>query len=163
MYLKNSDFHDSFFGNQQSLWGGHESIPAYGKKYIHYIEPYLKQSNAYGNVYFSCYFEWQGICREKWFHDCINSDMLKDTGVLFTKKAHNEYIRESFPFMKVKCVLRTDKIRNSSFYLNFEFYDVDSKNLLSKGYQQIVFADKTKKPSRIPKEIIGKIKEYEIV
>lgn len=33
----------------------------------HELTPFLKDSNAYGNIYFARYFEWQGICREMWF------------------------------------------------------------------------------------------------
>jgi hypothetical protein len=34
---------------------------------------------------------------------------------------------------------------------------------VSLGYQQIVFADRDKRITRFPKEIIDKVKEYELV
>jgi hypothetical protein len=54
----------------------------------HTIEIFLKDSNAYTNTYFSRYFEWQGICRERWFFTSIQADMLQNEGVFITKRAH---------------------------------------------------------------------------
>jgi hypothetical protein len=34
------------------------------KTFVYDFSVYLKDSNAYGNNYFSKVFEWQGVCRE---------------------------------------------------------------------------------------------------
>jgi enediyne core biosynthesis thioesterase len=57
------------------------------KTFKHSIDVYLKDSNATGNIYFARYFEWQGICREKWFFECISADMLQSLGVFINKEA----------------------------------------------------------------------------
>lgn len=127
--------------------------------FYHSLEIFLKDSNAYTNTYFSRYFEWQGICREKWFHDCISSDMLQTLGVFITKSAHQDYIKETFPFQRVECQLNTFNIKQCSFYLLFRFSV--AANTVSHGYQQIVFAGHDKKIKKLPNHILDRIKLYE--
>lgn len=129
------------------------------KTFRHTIDICLKDSNAYGNTYFSRYFEWQGVCREQWFFQCICSDMLQSEGVFITKCAHQDYAHETFPFQKVECSLNVYNIKQCSFNLVFRFY-IEGK-LISSGYQQIVFANHSKKIIRLPKKVIEEIKKYE--
>ncbi len=126
----------------------------------HSIDIYLKDSNAYANTYFSRYFEWQGICRERWFHKCISSDMLQTEGVFITKNAHQDYVRETFPFQTVDCELNTYDVKQCSFSLAFRFF-VDG-SLVSKGSQQIVFARQDKRIQRLPEHILEKVRKYEL-
>ena len=130
------------------------------RTFVHDIETYLKDSNAYTNIYFSRYFEWQGVCRERWFQHHITRDMLQDEGVLITKAAHNDYIHEAFPFQTVTCMLNTYKVRKCSFTLIFRFF-IEGK-LSSMGYQQIVFADHQKRIRRFPEFILRKVRLYEL-
>ncbi len=126
----------------------------------HTIDIYLKDSNAYANTYFSRYFEWQGICRERWFHRCVSADMLQTQGVFVTKRAHQEYVHETFPFQTVECELNTYDVRACSFYLAFRFLVEGS--LVSSGYQQVVFASHDKRIQRLPDHILAKVREYEV-
>jgi enediyne biosynthesis thioesterase len=130
------------------------------KTFHHTIDIYLKDSNAYTNTYFSRYFEWQGICRERWFHRCISADMLQDKGVFITKRAHQEYVQETFPFQSVDCQLNAFDVRQCSFYLLFQFL-VDGK-VVSTGYQQVVYASHDKRIQRLPEEILRLVREYEL-
>jgi enediyne biosynthesis thioesterase len=134
-------------------------MPPQTKTFHHTIEVYLKDSNATGNIYFARYFEWQGICREKWFFECISSDMLQPLGVFVTKEAQQKYIHETFAFQKIECEVNTFAIKQCSFFLLFRFY-VEGK-LVSVGHQQIVFAQADKKISRLPSDILDKIRLYE--
>lgn len=129
------------------------------KTYSLKFETTLKHSNATQNVYFSNFFEWQGATRERWFFECISSDMLADKGVFITKQAHNNFIREVFPFQSVTCELNSFDIQKCSFYLLFRFYI--NGDLVSSGYQQIVFANKHKRIAKLPDEVLAKIKRYE--
>lgn len=129
------------------------------KTFHHSIDICLKDSNAYGNTYFARYFEWQGVCREQWFFQCISRDMLQTQGVFVTKCAHQDYVQETFPFQKVECSLNTYNIKQCSFNLRFRFF-VDGK-LASSGYQQIVFESHDKKIIRLPKSVLESVKEYE--
>jgi enediyne core biosynthesis thioesterase len=126
----------------------------------HSIDIYLKESNAYGNTYFARYFEWQGVCRERWFHRCISADMLQTQGVFITKCAHQNYLQETFPFQTVHCEVNTHEVKSCSFYLLFRF-SVDGQEV-SKGYQQIVFASHDKRIQRLPAHIIKAVQAYEV-
>ncbi len=130
------------------------------RTYEHEFETYLKDSNAYTNIYFSRYFEWQGICRESWFQKCITRDLLQSEGVLITKTAHNDYLRETFPFQNIKCLLNTYHVKQCSFYIVFRFFE--NGELISNAYQQVVFADLNKRITRFPEFIIKKVRQYEI-
>src|ERR1044072_5189346 len=80
------------------------------KTFQHAIDIYLKDSNAFMNTYFARYFEWQGVCRERWFHECIHDNLLAAGGVFVTKRAHQEYVEETFPFQRVDCYLNTFQV-----------------------------------------------------
>jgi acyl-CoA thioesterase FadM len=129
------------------------------RTFHHEIDIYLKDSNAYANTYFSRYFEWQGVCRERWFHKCISADMLQSLGVFITKRAHQEYMHETFPFQTVQCRLNTFEVKQCSFYLLFEF--LVGGEVASNGYQQIVFASRGKRIQRLPEDVLAKMREYE--
>ncbi len=139
-------------GNTPSHWAE--------KTFVHNIDTYLKDSNAYTNIYFSRYFEWQGVCREHWFQRHITRDMLQNEGVLITKAAHNDYIHEAFPFQTVTCMMNTYMVRKCSFYLIFRFF-IEEK-MVSMGYQQIVFANHNKSITRFPEFILKKVRQYEL-
>lgn len=130
--------------------------------YEHLVETWLKDSNAYTNTYFARYFEWQGVCREAWFFRCISPDMLQTLGVFITKKAHNDYVQETFPFQRIRCQVNTALVKNASFYLVFRFYNADTGALVSGGYQQIVFADLEKRISKLPDDVLAKVRQYEV-
>lgn len=136
------------------------TIAGTGLTFRHTFDIYLKDSNAYTNTYFSRYFEWQGVCRERWFHQCISQDMLQSQGVFITKRAHTEYLQETYPFQSVECELNAGDVRHCSFYLLFRFSVAGS--LVATGFQQIVFARHDKRIQRLPQEILDRIREYEL-
>jgi enediyne core biosynthesis thioesterase len=129
------------------------------KTFRYKIDIFLKDSNAYGNTYFARYFEWQGVCRERFFCECMSPDMLQFHGVFITKDAHQEYVHETFPFQQVECEVNTFEVKQCSFSLLFRFYV--GGNLVAKGDQKIVFANREKKISRLPKDLLDQIRQYE--
>jgi enediyne core biosynthesis thioesterase len=126
----------------------------------HSIDIYLKDSNAYGNTYFARYFEWQGICRERWIQQCIAADMLQTQGVLVTKNATIDYVRETFPFQTVDCELNTQNVKQCSLTLVFRF-SVAGK-LVCTGSQQIVFVSHDKRIQRWPELNLELARRYEL-
>lgn len=133
---------------------------AQGLTFSHALSIYLKDSNAYGNTYFARYFEWQGVCRERWFYECIAPDMLQKEGVFITKHAEQDYVHETFPFQEISCELNAYDIRKCSFWLEFRFYS--NGHLVSKGRQQIVFANHAKVITALPAHVIAKIRQYDM-
>lgn len=131
------------------------------KTYVYDFSTFLKDSNAYGNNYFSKVFEWQGACREAWFYSCITKEFLKKEGILVTKKAHNEYVGETFPFQRIRCLLNISSLKKASFNIDFTFCDPDNEEIIfSKGYQQILLTDHNHKITRFPVDIIDMVGEY---
>jgi enediyne core biosynthesis thioesterase len=126
----------------------------------HSIDIYLKDSNAYGNTYFARYFEWQGICRERWLQRCIAADLMQPQGVLITKTANTDYVRETFPFQTVECELNTRQVKNCSVTLVFRFMVAGS--IVGKGSQQIVFAAHDKRIRRWPEPVLENLRKYEL-
>jgi enediyne core biosynthesis thioesterase len=126
----------------------------------HSIDIYLKDSNAYGNTYFARNFEWQGVCRERWLQQCIAADLMQPQGVLITKNANTDYVRETFPFQTVECELNTLQVKNCSVILLFKFNVAG--NLVCKGRQQIVFAAHDKKMQRWPALVMENLRKYEL-
>ena len=124
----------------------------------HPLTIYLKDSNAYGNTYFARYFEWQGICRERWFYECVAADMLQAEGVFITKHAEQDYVHETFPFQQVECEMNTYDVKRCSFWLEFRFYS--GGKLVSRGRQQIVFANHAKQITALPERVLGKIRSF---
>ncbi len=88
----------------------------------HEFELYLKDSNAYGNIYFAKHFEWQGVLREAWFSKCIFENMLALEGAFITKTAHIDYMAPVYPFESVTGVLCVENFKKVSFELKTEFY-----------------------------------------
>lgn len=137
--------------------GSTQQLP---QTFTHALTIYLKDSNAYGNTYFARYFEWQGVCRERWFHECVAHDMLQGLGVFITKHAEQEYLNETFPFQQVHCELNTYAIRRCSFWLEFRFFADDK--LAAIGRQHIVFANHARQITALPPTALEKIRSFAI-
>ena len=101
------------------------------------------------------------MCREAWFSECIFENMFELDGVFITKQAHNDYIGEVYPFQKLNCVVSTKNIKNASFDVVFEFFDAQTNQLVSRGYQTIIYASKTKKIQRLDNHILSRIMQYD--
>jgi len=123
------------------------------------IDIFLKDSNATGNTYFSRYFEWQGICREQWYYQCLPFALVQSLGVFVTKCAHLDYAHETFPFQQVECRLNAFDVKQCSLNLLFRFYV--GETLVCRGYQKLAFVGHDKKIRRLPQELTDAIKEYE--
>lgn len=129
--------------------------------YRYDIVPSLGQSNAYGNIYFARYFEWQGVLRETWFSECVVPDMFALDGAFVTKFAVNEYEEEVLPFQKISGLLNTGLIKKGSFLLMFRFYDRKTGNLVAKGEQKIAYM-RDGKLKKLPLEVLEKVRLYEL-
>lgn len=125
------------------------------------LEIYLKDSNAYGNIYFARYFEWQGITREAWFSNCVLPNMFTMEGAFVTKSAHNDFMREVRPFSKILAKLNTSNIKRGSFELVFSFIDMSTGDYVSRGTQKVAYLVNNKL-TPLPTDVLGKVKQYEL-
>lgn len=114
---------------------------------------YLKDSNAYGNTYFAKHFEWQGVMREAWFSECIFENMFALEGNFVTKAAHCDYKAPSYPFQTIIGSIAVSTMKHSSFDLLFTFKNKKNEEIISQGYQTIVYTDKHGKIIKLPQDI----------
>ena len=121
---------------------------------------YLKDSNAYGNIYFSRHFEWQGIMREAFFTQKVTKNMLGMGIKMVTRDAACKYINESFPFQDIIGRLSVPKIHPTSVQLRFEFFEKSSGKLISDGHQRIVETDIETTQIKIPDSILTSLEVY---
>ncbi len=131
------------------------------KTFTYEMPTSLKHSNATQNIYFSNYVEWQGAIRERWFYECISADMLQDEGVFVTKEVQQYYLREGFPFQTVTCCLNSFYVQRCAFRLLFRFFVGDE--LLSYGYQHVVFTNHDKRIVRLPEQVLRQVRKYELL
>lgn len=120
----------------------------------------LKDTNAFGNVYFAKVFEWQGVLREKWFSNYILQNMLELPGNLVTKDAYNQYFQSVYPFNTVKGRLYVNYVKSCSLKFTMEFSSTDGSALYSKGHQIVAYVDKNGKISKFPEEVKFKFLEF---
>ncbi len=149
---------------QQKNWSkaDDENIIHIRQTYRYELTPFLKDSNAYGNIYFARYFEWQGICREMWFTECIYSNMFEMDGAFLTRAAHNDFVQEVLPFQKIHCELNIRNLKKTSFDLIFKFSN-EKNVIVSKGYQTVVYTDSlTKRIKKLPLDVAAKVKSYQL-
>src|SRR3989338_6102491 len=92
------------------------------RKYVYEKTVLIKQTNIFGNTYFSNYIEWQGEAREKFFlsHPAAaaflkgNPDLILITHSLFHRLVENTFFGE-----KICIEITTREIQKYSFQLIF--------------------------------------------
>lgn len=122
---------------------------------------YLKDTNLFGNVYFSRYFEWQGMAREAYFQTVKDYQKIMRSGIkLITKKASTVYEHECTAFENIIITIRNKGIKRFSFTMVFTIQNSDTNVVLARGEQMIGFADQTGNLMMIPKEILEVISRH---
>lgn len=119
---------------------------------------YLSDTNAFGNAYFSKYFEWQGMAREAFFRAIMpNPNFLMNSGlVLITKRAATEFKKELFLYDDIEIGIKVGAVKQASADLIFNIRKKQDKSVVAIGYQTVIFTDKNEKLVKIPEEIINK-------
>ncbi|MCX5751666.1 MAG: thioesterase family protein [Candidatus Saganbacteria bacterium] len=132
------------------------------KEFIFQKTVYLCDTNAFGNVYFAKFFEWQGMAREAFFREVMpNPNFLIDTHThLITVKAAVEYKQEAYLYDDVEIALVVVAVKHASADMVFTYRKQKDKSVLAKGYQTVAFADQKGNFIRIPPEIIEKARPY---
>jgi len=132
------------------------------KTYTTNIETFLKEINMFGTIYFTHHFEWQSICREKFWFECIDNESQKSNLILITKEAYINYIGQTYPLQKITAYLNTFKIKNASASILLTFKDTITKKIVSQGFQTIAFSDLAKQIIKIPEKIKERLYKYSI-
>lgn len=126
----------------------------------------LKDTNVFGNVYFSNFIEFQGVIREKFLLATVPDlhDLLTRTCIrLVTIDTYNKYIRNAYFGDVLRVELTTSSIRAASCKLNIVFKNKNTGALIGKGYQSFCVVKANGKVVRLPDELLGPLDFYQEV
>ncbi|MDE1920516.1 MAG: thioesterase family protein [Candidatus Omnitrophica bacterium] len=114
----------------------------------------LKDINMYGTVYFSRYFEWQGICRELYFITLKNYEEVLNNITMVTKYAWNDYKRQIHAFEQILIRVQNRDIKKSSFEMMFTYINKRTNEIVSIGGETLIFIDNNGRIIKIPDRIV---------
>ncbi|MCB4756244.1 MAG: PilZ domain-containing protein [Elusimicrobia bacterium] len=123
---------------------------------------YLTDTNAFGNTYFSRYFDWQGMAREAFVRVVIpNYEQFFMSGIrLITVEASMSYLHETKVFDDVLISLRLGELKKASAELIFDFRLKRTKQLLGIGRQRIAFINHEGKIVPMPKYVCEGLRPF---
>ncbi|MBI4356089.1 MAG: acyl-CoA thioesterase [Candidatus Omnitrophica bacterium] len=107
---------------------------------------YLTDTNLEGNVYFSRYFDWQGVAREEYFRVAVPDHMqiLQSGYKLITVNAWMSYKREATLFDEIRIAIKTKNFTHTSFDMLFAFMNKKANDIIAFGGQKLAFAQNGK-------------------
>ncbi len=124
----------------------------------------LKNTNAFGNVYFSNYIEFQGVVREKFFLEKVPGlhELLADNSIrLATVETYNKFINNAYFGDTLLVDLTTSEINGASCRLNITFKNKETGELLGQGFQRVCIVGATGRVMRIPAELLDILDFYQ--
>ncbi len=135
------------------------------KEFVFPLTVYLSDTNAYGNVYFAKYIEWQGKAREDWFKTLFRdkADAFMQKYKMVTAEVSHKYKHECLPFDKVELGIIVEPTK-MCLHFHFEFRFVDTKQIIGEGYQKIAFRKfNTNEIVPVPEEAIPAMERLHIL
>ena len=126
----------------------------------------LKDTNVFGNVYFSNFIEFQGVIREKFLLATVPDlhDLLTRTSIrLVTVDTYNKFISNAYFGDVLLVELTTSSIQAASCKLNIVFKNKNTGDLIGRGYQTFCVVKANGKVVRLPEELLGPLDFYQEV
>ncbi len=110
-------------------------------------------TNCFGTVYFTRYFEWQGRAREAFFRRIVPTfDALLAAGYgVFTVEAEMEFLMDLHVFEPVEITLELSRLQRTSVEVVFTFHR--GRQLTALGRQRLVFVNPQGQPTALPEEL----------
>lgn len=105
-------------------------------------------------VYFTRFFEWQGVVRELWVMQAVahSARHLHEGLVLITRSASCDYHRKLKLFDPVVCRMQIRNLRLASSDLVFRFHHAATGELHAEGLQRVAFAGPDGRLRRMPED-----------
>jgi len=126
----------------------------------------LKDTNVFGNVYFSNFIEYQGVIREKFLLSSVPDlhKLLSETSIkLVTVDTYNRFINSAYFGDILVVELTTSAIKAASCKLNISFKNKTTGKIIGKGYQTFCVVKSNGKVIRIPDELLEPLDFYQEV
>ena len=113
-----------------------------------------------GNVYFTKYFDWQGMAREEFYRQHFPIGLLKSGLKLITAHASVDYKQEAFLYDEILITIHITNVKRMSLELIFNYTNKNNGKLLAIGKEKIAFADSKGKLIPIPTEVNKNVKYF---
>lgn len=127
----------------------------------------LADTNLVGNVYFTNYLAWQGVCREHFLaqHAPAVVGRLTEDIALVTVSCSCEFFSELHAMDQVSVRMTLDSIAANRITMNFGYYrlNVDPAQLVARGVQTIACMARQAgqlMPAEIPSELVTALSGY---
>jgi enediyne biosynthesis thioesterase len=145
-----------------------QAFEMYGEKRVFTSEILvtLKDTNVFGNVYFSNFIEYQGVIREQFLLSVVPGlhEMLAKTQVrLVTVDVYNKFVSNAYFGDTLLLELTTSDINGARCKLNINFRNKATGKLVGKGYQQVCVVSAKGKVIRIPDVLLQPLDFYQEV
>lgn len=124
----------------------------------------LKDTNVFGNVYFSNFIEYQGIVREKFLLSTVPDlhEMLAQTQIrLVTVDTYNKYISNAYFGDTLLIELTTSDIQAATCKLNITFKNKATHAVVGKGYQRFCVVSAKGQVIRLPQALLTPLDFYQ--
>ncbi len=130
-------------------------VSLYGPERVFRTEIFitLRQTNAFGNVYFAEYFTFQGAAREQMLVRCVPNlrEEIFGKGIrLVTVDAYNKYITNAYFGDTVVAEITTREVTRVKATVNIRFRNKTTGKLIGDGYQTFCCVDANGKIIRLP-------------
>jgi len=117
----------------------------------------LKDTNVFGNVYFSNFIEYQGIIREKFLLSAVPDlhELLSGTSIRFvTIDTYNRFMQNAYFGDTLLIELTTSAIKAASCRLNIRFKNKNTGRTVGEGYQTFCVVKSNGKVVKIPDKLL---------
>jgi enediyne core biosynthesis thioesterase len=130
----------------------------------------FEETNLVGNVYFSNYIKWQGLCREKFLMDYAPEILhdLYNKLALITLNCSCEYYDQLIPFDNVRIEMRLKKRVQNRISMEFLYIKEKINNgeiTIAKGNQETCVMQKHKhgmSVCELPNSLLRALKQFNI-
>lgn len=142
-----------------------QALKIYGKERVFKTEVMvtLKNTNAFGNVYFSNFIEYQGVVREKFLLANVpNLHQLMANGSLrlVTVDTYHRFISNAYFGETLVVELTTSEIKAATCRLEILFKNKATGKMVGEGYQRICLVSEKGRVMRIPENFLGLLNFY---
>ncbi|MDY6904451.1 MAG: thioesterase family protein [Thermodesulfobacteriota bacterium] len=123
----------------------------------------LKDTNAFGNVYFSNYIQYQGVIREQFLLATVPDihRLLTQTRIrLVTVDAYNKFLSNAYFGDTLIAELTTSSFKAASCRLNIRFRNKKTGELIGDGYQTFCVVQADGRVVRLPDELLEPLDFY---
>ncbi|MBU8849666.1 MAG: thioesterase family protein [Desulfobacterales bacterium] len=142
-----------------------QALKVYGTDRVFKVEIVvtLKNTNVFGNVYFSNFIEYQGVVREKFLMATVpdlHKLMANRSVRLVTVDTYNRFVDNAYFGDTLVVELTTSEIKAASCRLDIIFRNKVTGQLIGEGYQRVCMVSEKGKVIRIPDNFLAPLNFY---